>query len=183
MSIEPEQQHKTHEQSQAPRDGQPRVKPALRILGPILLVCGILMTLIGFGNFIFSFIDAVSGDPFSGESNAPILFIALGIPGIILMGIGGPLTQAGYLKEITTYGAKETTPAVTIATTAVRAAILDDDIPCPTCATPIEPDSKFCSSCGQPVNALQCPSCEHPIEANDRFCNSCGTNINEHQSA
>ena len=182
MSIEPKQQQ-THAQSQAPRDGQPKVKPALRTLGPILLGVGVIMTLIGVGNFIYSFVNAVTGDPFSGEHNAPILFLVLGFPGIILMGVGGSMCKIGYLKEITTYGAKETTPAVTIATTAVRAAILDDDIPCPTCATPIEPDSKFCSSCGQQVNAIQCPSCEQPIEANDRFCNSCGTNISEHQSA
>jgi len=166
MSTDPQQQQRTHGQPQAPLDGYSKVKAKLRKFGPAMIAIGGLMLLIGVGQFFWTIISVATAEPFSRTDNGfPILFVILGIPGAMILSLGMMVTQAGYLKEITTYGAKETTPAVTIATTAVRAAILDDDIPCSTCSTPIEPDSKFCSSCGHQVNALQCPSCEHPIDS------------------
>ncbi|MGV6814847.1 MAG: zinc ribbon domain-containing protein [Phycisphaerales bacterium] len=155
-----------------------QAKSTLRIFGPTLLVIGIFLSLIGVGSFIMGFIGAVSGNIDPGDSKFPILFL-LAIPGFLCLGIGGMMTQAGYLKEITQYAAKETTPAVTTTTTAIRSAITDDDIPCPSCSEPIEPDSKFCAHCGIQIGQLLCPTCKAPLEANDRFCNQCGGLIGE----
>lgn len=133
------------------------------------------MTLIGVGQFLFTMVSAMSG----GGGSPPILFVVLGLPGLLLFGIGMQCTQAGYLKETTQYIAKETTPAVQTTTTAIRAAITDDDIPCPDCSRPIEPDSKFCAHCGVRIAGMTCMVCQATLEAGDRFCSSCGCAVED----
>ena len=166
-------------------DSQPpskykQAKSTFRVLGPTLLVIGIILSLVGIGSFFMGFIGAVSGDFSPHDSKFPILFLLV-FPGFLCIGIGSMMTQAGYLKEITQYAAKETTPAVTTTTTAIRSAISDNDIPCPSCSEPIEPDSKFCAHCGVQIGQLSCPTCNAPLEANDRFCNQCGTQTKDQQ--
>lgn len=164
---------------QSARDGYSQVKTSMRRFGPAMIAIGGLMAVIGIGQFFLTFISAATSDSFSDRPEFPILFIILGIPGVFILSIGLMLTQFGFLKEITQYGAKETVPAVTTSVTAIRSAITDDDVPCPKCSSPIEPDSKFCSSCGVQIGLLKCPSCENSIESNDRYCNSCGTAISQ----
>ena len=157
-----------------PSDGYTKARNSMRRLGPAMIAIGGLMVLIGGGQFILTFVQAATSESFSDRPDFPILFIILGMPGLLIFGVGMMLTQAGYLKEITKYGAKETTPAVQTTTTAIRAALQDDDIPCPSCSSPIEPDSKFCSSCGVDLATMKCDSCNGAIEAGDKFCPSCG---------
>lgn len=164
-------------QKRSPHDNSTRIKARMRRFGPAMIAIGALMVLIGGGQFLLTFVSAATSDSFSHRPSFPVLFVILGMPGMLILGFGVLLTQFGFLKEITQYGAQETVPAVTTSVTAIRAAITDDDVPCPECSSPIEPDSKFCSSCGVRIGSLRCSSCESPIESNDRFCNSCGTAI------
>ncbi|MFG0246225.1 MAG: zinc ribbon domain-containing protein [Phycisphaerales bacterium JB052] len=152
-----------------------KARDSFRKYGPALLVVGGILTAIGIIDFIAAFISMANQEPFSHERpHFPILFIICGIPGALLTSIGMKLTGIGYLKEATKYVAKESAPAAKITTTAIRSAILDDDIPCPTCSTPIEPDSKFCSNCGASVAAMRCPVCNAMTKADARFCSDCG---------
>lgn len=166
---------------QRPRDGYTQTRSTMRTLGPILMVVGGVLALIGVIDFFTSFFSIASHEPFStpSPSRFPILFPVLGFPGLLLLGIGGKLTKAGYLREITQYAAKETTPAVMTTTTAIRAAITDDDIPCPGCSRPIEPDSKFCPHCGIRISGGTCSICQATLEAGDRFCASCGNTVGD----
>jgi len=152
------------------KDPYHKARDSFRVLGPTMIVIGGLMLIIGVGQFILSMIQAMSG----GNAKPPILFVALGVPGLLIFGIGMQLTGVGFLKQTTKYVAKESAPAAQITTTAIRSALLDDDIPCPSCATPIEPDSKFCSNCGFKVAKMNCPSCNASIDTNARFCSDCG---------
>ena len=166
-------------------DSQPpskykQVRSTFRVLGPTLLVIGIILSLVGIGSFFVSFIGAVSGSISPHDAKFPILFL-LAFPGFLCIGIGSMMTQAGSLKETPQSAPKKTPPAVTTTTTAIRSAITDDDIPCPSCSEPIEPDSKFCAHCGVQIGQLSCPTCNAPLEANDRFCNQCGTPTKEQQ--
>ncbi len=150
-----------------------KTKSALRIYGPLLIGVGLILSIIGIGAFINALINIFDGQRGTGPMQYPILFL-LSIPGFLLLGLGIMMTKVGYLKEISKYAAKETTPAATITTTAIRAAVTDDHIPCPSCSNPIEPNSKFCSQCGEHITNIQCKACQSPMEAADQFCANCG---------
>ena len=157
------------------QDPYHKARDSFRKFGPTLLIVGGILTAIGFIDFMAAFLSVMTAEPFSGERRRfPILFPLMAMPGLLLFGIGMKLTGIGYMREATKYVAKESAPAAQITTTAIRSAILDDDIPCPSCATPIEPNSKFCSQCGIKVGDLSCPSCNASIEADARFCSDCG---------
>ncbi len=162
--------------SHKPTTGYKQAKSTMRVLGPILLAIGVILSLIGIVDFFSTFVSIASRNQPPGDTRFPILFILV-FPGFLLIGIGGMLTKAGYLKEITQYAAKETSPAVQTTTTAVRTALADNDIPCPQCALPIEPDAQFCSHCGTSVKGAPCAQCQTPLEPNDRFCRSCGQRV------
>lgn len=161
-----------------PQDPYHKARDSFRKFGPALLIVGGILFAIGLIDFIAAFVSIAGREPFSHDRpHFPILFIICGIPGAMLASIGMKLTGIGYLKEASKYVAKESAPAAQITTTAIRSAILDDDIPCPSCAVPIEPDSKFCSHCGTQVAGRACPSCNASIMPDARFCSDCGESI------
>jgi predicted nucleic acid-binding Zn ribbon protein len=161
------------------QDPYHKARDSFRKFGPALLIVGGILFAIGIIDFMATFLSVMTAEPFSGERHdIPILFPLMAMPGLLLFGIGMKLTGIGYLKEATKYVAKESAPAAQITTTAIRSAILDDDIPCPSCAVPIEPDSKFCSHCGTQVAGRACPSCNASIKPDARFCSDCGESIN-----
>ena len=45
---------------------------------------------------------------------------------------------------------------------------------CPQCGSVIEPEDKFCSTCGQ---RLCCPNCGSITRQSDTFCNNCGQKL------
>jgi hypothetical protein len=49
-------------------------------------------------------------------------------------------------------------------------------IPCPKCQTPAPAGSKFCASCGSPLQAAPalCAKCNAPLAPGSKFCGSCG---------
>jgi membrane protease subunit (stomatin/prohibitin family) len=61
----------------------------------------------------------------------------------------------------------------------LRTAPAENNIRCPKCSTENNPNSKFCSSCGEElqIEKLTCPSCkaENPVRA--KFCQTCGTSL------
>lgn len=49
---------------------------------------------------------------------------------------------------------------------------------CKHCGTLINENSRFCTNCGQVVQAKPvCKSCKGPLEAEDKFCPTCGTSV------
>ncbi len=49
-------------------------------------------------------------------------------------------------------------------------------IKCPHCNQECPEGSKFCPSCGNPMQK-KCPSCGHMVDPNDHFCPECGTSL------
>jgi len=178
--------------STLPNDGYSQAKSGMRTLGPALTVIGAILTLIGIGSFFIAMGSSNTFSPlhpsqsfsdFQNQADSlfqqhrqgqPKLFF-LAFVGLPTLGVGITITKAGYLKEITQYAAKETSPAISTVVSTVRSAINDGETPCPHCALPIEPGSKFCSHCGNALADLQCPQCNALVEPDDKFCPSCGS--------
>ncbi len=161
-----------------PQDGYSKAKSGMRSFGPLLVIIGGILLIIGLGDFLITIVRAMTAEPFSSSSpGAPILFVICGFPGMILLGIGMQLSSFGYMREVTQYAAKETAPAARTTTTAIRAAWKDNDTPCPTCSAPNEPGAKFCSSCGVSFVGAPCASCGSILEPDDRFCSECGAKV------
>lgn len=64
----------------------------------------------------------------------------------------------------------------------------DEPKVCSNCNAEIQPGSKFCKECGQPLeeapeevevpeSAVKCPNCDAELKLDDQFCTECGTKI------
>ena len=169
----PNESDTRHEGRLNPRHAQ--IRTIARILGPLLLVAGVIFSIVGMVGTVrffveirsfFSATDAM--EPFSGPPKYFWCFY-FGLP---LVGIGGGLTRVGYLGWFTRYVAGETAPVqkdtfnylangirpgVKDLVQAVREGLTEDstDIAaankkfCPSCGQPADIASNFCSGCGQ----------------------------------
>ncbi len=54
--------------------------------------------------------------------------------------------------------------------TGAKSAVLDK---CPKCKTKLQPDAKFCPSCGQAL-VVTCPKCNVAYQLGTKFCTQCG---------
>ena len=158
----------------------------LRLIGPVVLVVGLLFTIVGVGNFFMAF----------GSHGPPRLFwcVFVGMP---LIAIGSALTIAGFAGAVARYQAGEYAPVakdtfnyvadgtkdgVRSISSAIgeglRGEADDNSLPCPSCGTSNEPDSKFCDQCGKAFpGELRCRSCGEENEPDARFCNRCGERL------
>jgi hypothetical protein len=139
---------------------QASVRNALRVLGPILLAIGLILTVAG----MISFFSAFNG------GGMPTFFW-LAFIGLPLTGLGGSLVRAGYLGPASRYVAGEVTP--TLRDTLGALGIGSAERVCPSCGHHNDADSQFCNSCGKPLNRT-CPACGAANDADARFCDGCG---------
>jgi membrane protease subunit (stomatin/prohibitin family) len=56
------------------------------------------------------------------------------------------------------------------------------NVPCPKCGTGNPAGAKFCSNCGQTMQAPQvatvpCPKCQTPVQQDAKFCSNCGQSM------
>ncbi|MHC4212200.1 MAG: zinc ribbon domain-containing protein [Planctomycetota bacterium] len=170
--------------------GHNRIRKKLRIIGPILLGVGVLLTGIAFGSFALSFIFDIS--PF----------------GLFLAFIGMPLTFAGavccmygYMGKLARYTAQETAPVgkdtfnyladgTQEGVRAVAGAIGqglregmsqnggESKLRCSQCGSGQDSDAKFCDDCGAAINKERiCPKCDNRNDGDARFCDNCGQEL------
>lgn len=54
---------------------------------------------------------------------------------------------------------------------------IGDKVECNKCKTLVSPNAKFCSSCGNPMEApkAECIKCGHKIKVDAKFCSECGS--------
>ena len=50
-------------------------------------------------------------------------------------------------------------------------------ISCPRCSSPIQPDGRFCTECGSPVEGATCAGCGGPLTPGAKFCHRCGAAV------
>jgi hypothetical protein len=174
---------------------QPQIDPGhtgkrrvLRIIGPVVLLLGIMLTAIGF-------LTVVMGDPFDHPGMAALPFI-----GMPLMFVGAVCSMMGFMgavaryqaneyapiaKDTFNYIAEETQDGVRTVASAIGEGLRGEtrktdgaDLTCPDCGAPNEPGSKFCDQCGKPLpRDAVCPGCGEANDPDARFCDRCGRAI------
>ena len=158
-----------------------QTRSTLRMMGPVICGIGLILTIIGIGNFFASF----------GSFEPPRYFWCAFI-GLPLMAVGGKLSLFGYMGAITRYQAGEMAPVgkdtfnyladgtkggVKTMASAVGAGLSEgmsgQSADCPSCGTSNDKDAKFCDECGTAM-AKSCPSCGEANDGDAKFCNGCG---------
>ena len=169
------------------------IRDLCRIIGPLMLVVGILFIAVGMISFFAAF----------GGSGPPKLFWCAFI-GMPLAAFGSIITKIGYMGKIARYMSGEISPVAkdtfnymadgtqqgvkTVATAigqgigaGVAAAGGGEPqtiIRCHKCNNTQEEDAKFCSDCGTPLEKSKpCPSCNELNDPDAKFCDNCGKNF------
>lgn len=158
------------------------------MVGPLLVVLGLVLTLIGLGSFFSSFANFPAG-------GFPRYFWCafLGIP---LLGFGAGLTKFAFLGALLRYGAAESLPVAKdgfqygVAESKDRVQDLVQAVAqgwqagargsatCPKCGRGNEGDARFCDQCGaEPRSPTACSSCGQENARDAAFCRGCGNRL------
>ena len=142
-------------------------KMKLRRTGKILLIIGGIFALVGFVDFFLSI----------ASMGMPTLFWCLFI-GFPLLGVGGMLLKASYIRETAQYIKDESIPVTKDLYRDLKPEIKDtnDEIICPRCGTKNDLDNNFCKGCGEELNK-KCPHCGEVLDSNSTFCGRCGKRV------
>lgn len=155
----------------------------MRVVGPMVIVIGVIFTVVGVANFFVSF----------GSFEPPRYFWCtfLGVP---LIGIGSGITKFGYMgaiarymsneiapmgKDVVNYMAEGTQESVQAVTRSIAAGLRDGMVGegatarCPKCGAGNQPGSKFCDQCGGPM-LVACGGCGASNQPGSKFCDQCG---------
>lgn len=171
---------------------------ALRIMGPALALTGLVLTVIGIGNFLVTLTGMISSGPGFGDFAFPRYFWCAFV-GLPLFGVGLMLTKFGFLGHIARYLAGETVPVAqdafndvaeatapgveAIARAAARgfsdptgtSRPAPEALRCPRCQTVQDAHAKYCNQCGSEIAvAVACASCGGANPLGARFCGQCG---------
>lgn len=149
-----------------------KTKKILKIIGPIIALCGLGLAIMGFADMIIS----------TRKGEMPSLFWGL-IAGLPLIAIGAMISLTGFRREIIRYTKNESVPVVNEAGEEIAPAVsaiasaakgAERNI-CPDCGKPNEEGAKFCRHCGKPLY-ITCPVCGEQVRAG-AYCDKCGAKL------
>ncbi|WP_048600732.1 zinc ribbon domain-containing protein [Rubeoparvulum massiliense] len=174
-------------------DEHVQLRRVLRVVGPILLITGIII-------LIRHFMNPFGFDPFTddGFRNPLRNFIIGGF--LTLIGLG--MTQFAYMGAIARYKAREMSPVAKDAfnyvadegkegvkqvAKAIHAGLKESSadqgeigVICPQCEIVNEGDARFCKACGSTLPEKRfCPQCGEEVALDARFCDHCGTSLED----
>ena len=163
-----------------------KIKKTLKIIGFVLLGCGIILDIIYFVNIVASM----------SSFSMPDLFFC-GMIGLPMTGFGAMLLIIGFRGEISRYmknegvpvvndAAQELKPAVKAVAEAVKEVNAEGEKQsaeqvakptiCPACGKENQPDNNICDGCGTQLFKV-CPKCGARQEVEDAFCGNCGCKL------
>lgn len=157
------------------RQAHAKTKRRLKIIGILLILCGVGFCTVGFVDFFSAF---------SGNG-MPTKFWCL-FCGLPLLGIGISVTILAFRQEITRYVKNESVPVwnemgeelrpgVQNLASAVKQGLQSKALTC-VCGTTNPPGSQYCTGCGKPL-VCTCPACKATLPQNSKFCGSCGRKL------
>ena len=158
----------------------------LRIVGPVLIIVGLIFALIGGVDFFAAF----------GSMRPPQYFWCLFV-GMPLVTLGTSISKFAYLgavsrylanevapvsADVTNYMVQETKDSVQDLAAAVGQGVISgmnsaqtQTVPCPKCNTRNEGSAKFCKSCGTSLaKVIACANCGELNDSDARYCDDCG---------
>ncbi|MBN1845412.1 MAG: zinc ribbon domain-containing protein [Sedimentisphaerales bacterium] len=171
----------------------------LRVLGPVLMVGGLVLLVVGFG----SVLGRIAGFGDSARAFGPPRHIWCIFVGMPIFFVGMVLTKFGYLGRVSRYLAQEIAPVgkdtfnylaegtrdgvETIAgavgkglasgMTGAHDAVVRR---CPACHRLADDDDRFCSECGASLEKDKpCPRCGRPNDPDAKFCDKCGKELGD----
>lgn len=149
-----------------------KTKKILKIVGPVVALCGLGLAIMGFVDMIIS----------TQNEEMPSLFWGL-MAGLPMLGIGGMICLMGYRRELSRYVKNESVPVIneageeiTPAVSAIAGAVkgTEENI-CPHCGKGNADDAKFCRHCGGELT-ITCPVCGEKVK-DGKFCEKCGAKL------
>ncbi|HEV3386839.1 MAG TPA: zinc ribbon domain-containing protein [Gemmata sp.] len=166
-----------------------QTRDILRVVGPTVVVVGVIFTVIGVGSFFSSF----------GTFEPPRYFWCAFV-GLPLIGFGGIICKFAFLGSVSRYMANEIAPvgkdvvnymaegtkgAVHDVAAAVAGGLQDGMagkemriLHCHKCNADNEAPANFCKACGSPfAKAIPCPECGKLNDPDARFCGQCGKSV------
>ena len=151
-----------------------KARKVFRVLGPILLGVGVLLTIAGF----FSLFSGALETFFLGFIGLPVVFVGLSFTSLGYMGAMARYSAsqtAPVAKDVTNYMIDHTTDSVAHMAGAVVKEVKGDTQPvvCRHCGEVAHAGALFCDNCGKPLATL-CPKCHAENDQNARFCQKCG---------
>lgn len=162
--------------------GHQQLRQILRVVGPGIILVGLVFVAIGLISFFSSF----------GSFGPPRYFwcVFVGMP---LIALGSAITKFAFMGSVLRYMSAESAPVgkdtfnyladgtqggVRTMARAVREGFSPVDTACPQCGHGNDADAKFCDECGQPMSQeITCPQCSTVNRLGARFCNDCGTRL------
>ena len=164
------------------------IRNLLRVVGPLVLLVGVVFMAVGVVSFFSSF----------GSSSPPRFFWCCFV-GMPLMFVGLVTSSAGFAGAVARYQANEIAPvgkdtfnyladgtqdgvrtmanAVASGLASGAAGAADSDgLVCHGCGAGNEAGSRFCDQCGEALEKT-CPACGAVNDHAARFCDGCGTAV------
>jgi len=172
-----------------------QTRSALRVIGPLILIIGLVLTIVGLSGFFSAF---GSGPSFGGPPPGMRRFF-LAFIGLPMMAVGGAITKFAFMGSVARYVASEAAPVVKDTTNymidgtkdavgdlaqSVGAGIAagmsgdkpsDDTVDCPGCGAACDSGARFCDQCGTAIpGEVRCERCGVMNEPDAKFCDQCG---------
>ena len=171
--------------------GHTGIRGVLRIVGPGLVIVGLIFTAVGIGSFFSSFGSfggmprnfwcAFVGLPMIGVGIAISKFAFLGAIGRYMAGEVAPVAKDtfNYMADGTKDGVRNIAGAIG---EGLRAGGAQGGsatvVRCHKCNAENDADAKFCDNCAAPLMKTKaCPSCGEMNDPDARFCDNCGREI------
>ncbi len=162
----------------------PEIRAILRVIGPLMILVGGILTVVGIGSFFSSFATFSTPRNFwCAFLGVPMVGIGIAISRFAFMGAVARYT-AGEIAPVATdtinYVAQETGDSVRTVAQAVGEGLRGSAEPtvvirCHKCNDQNRSDARFCNNCGAPLAKTKaCIQCGELNDPDAEYCDSCG---------
>jgi RNA polymerase subunit RPABC4/transcription elongation factor Spt4 len=177
------------------------IKQILKVIGPIMIIVGIVLLVIAFRSTFMNPFDHISMMGFGNQRQNKFYLGFIGLP---LIAIGAGITNFAFMGEVARYTSKEISPVaketfnylangtkegIKDITEAIHegkrrsegpSVATDEGIKCLSCGIFNNRDANFCKNCAKKLEKeVKCTHCQRLNDADASFCDQCGSQLNK----